>query len=126
MRRIQNPRSLAVAMLGLPDDVRLIWGLCKDRRVSLWSKVFLGAGLAYIVSPVDVIPDVIPGLGRLDDLAVAILLVRAFERTCPSAIVHEHRTKISRGMADLDRDLNRLTRAVRRSISNTLNVVVRC
>jgi len=124
MKRIGSPSALANAILGLPDDVRLLWGLCKDRRVSPWSKVFLGAGLAYIVSPVDVIPDVIPGVGRLDDLAIAMLWIKAFERMCPSDIVREHRIRISRGMADLDRDLGRLKRAAGEGLSRTLKAIV--
>ena len=123
MGKTRNPGALTKAVLGLPDDVRLLWGLCKDRRVSPWSKAFLGIGLAYIISPVDVIPDVIPGVGRLDDLTIAMLWVKAFERMCPANIVREHRVRISRGMADLDRDLDRLKHTAGKGLSRTLKAI---
>ncbi|MEK6701060.1 MAG: YkvA family protein [Planctomycetota bacterium] len=37
--------------------------------------------LAYVMSPIDLVPDFIPGLGQLDDLTVIALTVRALRRS---------------------------------------------
>ncbi len=45
------------------------------RETPLSVKFILGAGLLYIISPYDLIPEWVPVLGVLDDLALATLLV---------------------------------------------------
>ncbi|MFP5310367.1 MAG: YkvA family protein [Actinomycetes bacterium] len=74
----------------LPDVVRLLGRLVRDDRVPWQSKVLAGAALAYLVSPVDVIPDVVPVLGQADDLWLAVRAVRSLMRTAGYDVVHEH------------------------------------
>ncbi len=45
------------------------------RETPLYVKLLLGAGLIYIISPYDLIPEWIPVVGVLDDLALAALLI---------------------------------------------------
>ena len=64
-----------LSMTGIP---RLIVRLMMDRRVPFRLKLLLPAAVAYIISPIDVVPDFLPFLGRIDDLlalAVAGLLL---------------------------------------------------
>jgi uncharacterized membrane protein YkvA (DUF1232 family) len=42
----------------------------RDKEVSKWRKVMLGAALAYVVFPFDAVPDLIGPVGWLDDLGV--------------------------------------------------------
>jgi len=59
----------------LPQLAGLIARLLKDPRVPRRAKVALGLVAVYLASPVDLIPDFVPGLGYLDDaLLVAIVL----------------------------------------------------
>jgi uncharacterized membrane protein YkvA (DUF1232 family) len=81
----------------LPQFVRLYWRLLWDSRVSLWPKALLVLSLLYVVSPVDLIPDVIPFFGELDDLVVLIAACRLFMYLCPQEVVHEHVQRISTG-----------------------------
>jgi len=53
--------------------LRSITGYVKDPQVGLWRKLVGVAGVAYVVWPLDAIPDVIPLLGWLDDLGVLSL-----------------------------------------------------
>ena len=57
----------------LPDLFHLVIKLLFDRSVSARHKVLLGAMAAYILNPIDIIPDFIPVVGYLDDLVVLAL-----------------------------------------------------
>ncbi|MFQ5829311.1 MAG: YkvA family protein [Candidatus Methylomirabilia bacterium] len=62
-------------LLLLPNLARLVLGVAGDPRVPLATKVTLAAAAAYVVSPVDLLPDFIPFVGYLDDvLVVAVVL----------------------------------------------------
>lgn len=71
-------------------QVRLAWRLLLDSRVPAWTKILVPVTLLYIVSPVDLVPDVAVGVGQLDDLAVLVLGIKLFVELCPPAIVREH------------------------------------
>ena len=65
-----------IALLrALPDIVRTIGGLALDPVLPKAAKIALGAAVLYLVSPIDLIPDFIPGLGFIDDVFVAAILV---------------------------------------------------
>jgi uncharacterized membrane protein YkvA (DUF1232 family) len=66
----------------LPNYVRLLFGLLRDSRVATIDKVLVGAAIAYILAPVDLIPDWIPFLGEVDDV---FLLVTALQRLIANA-----------------------------------------
>jgi uncharacterized membrane protein YkvA (DUF1232 family) len=56
----------------------------------LWTKAIVPVSLIYLISPVDLIPDVALGLGQLDDLAVLVIGIKLFIELCPPALVREH------------------------------------
>ena len=70
--------------------VKLFWRLFKDRRVPIWVKAIPFLSLVYLAVPVDLLPDVILGLGQLDDLAVLALCYRLFVGMAPPELVREH------------------------------------
>ncbi|GEM_PF-519001 len=71
---------------------QLAWRLFADPRVSFLLKAMVPAlWLAYFILPIDLIPDLVPVLGQLDDVAVLLLLVRLFISLAPPEIVAEHR-----------------------------------
>src|SRR5690606_21921319 len=84
------------------DQIRLTWLLIRDPRVPLWTKVIPFVGLAYIISPIDIIPDVLLGLGQLDDLGILLGGMRLFEAVVPDYIVVEHRAEIARSYKPLE------------------------
>lgn len=76
----------------LPRLLRLVWNLARDPRVPARSKALLFMVGGYIASPVDVLPDFIPGVGQLDDLVmIAFVLDRIINRV-PPEVVAEHWT----------------------------------
>src|SRR5512146_58607 len=71
--------------------VKLIMRLLGDKRVNPWLKVIPIGGLLYLVSPLDLIPDIaLPVIGELDDAAVLWLTNYLFVELCPPQIVAEH------------------------------------
>lgn len=60
----------------LPDVGRLLYDVSRDDRVPFAVKVRSGVAAAYVLSPVDVIPDFIPAIGQMDDLAIVVWAVR--------------------------------------------------
>ncbi|MBL8120644.1 MAG: DUF1232 domain-containing protein, partial [Anaerolineae bacterium] len=61
------------------DQIRLTWRLLRDPRVPMITKLIPFLGLVYVVSPIDIIPDLIIGLGQLDDLGIILAGMRLFE-----------------------------------------------
>jgi len=64
----------------VPDVVRLIRSVITDRGAPLDVRVVLIGLLIWILSPIDLIPEFIPGLGPLDDVIVAIVSMRYARR----------------------------------------------
>jgi uncharacterized membrane protein YkvA (DUF1232 family) len=92
----------------LPTYARLVWGLMRDPRVPLPLKGLLVAAAVYLLTPLDLIPDVIPILGQADDLTVLMLVLDLFIRNAPPEVTREHMERARTGQADLDRDLAKL------------------
>jgi uncharacterized membrane protein YkvA (DUF1232 family) len=79
------------ALAQIVRTLRLVWRLFNDSRVHWFPKLIIPAAILYVLSPIDLIPDVILGLGQLDDLGVLALAIALFIEFCPRAIVEEHR-----------------------------------
>lgn len=73
----------------LPDVGRLIVDLTRDQRVPLRAKVVAGLLGAYLFSPLDFIPDFLPGVGQMDDLAVALMALRYLCRSAGYNLLNE-------------------------------------
>jgi len=71
---------------------KLAWKLFRDPNVSPLVRYGLPLlGLIYVISPIDIIPDVIPVLGQLDDVAMIMLLTQVFIALAPDNIVNMYR-----------------------------------
>lgn len=92
----------------LPTYARMVWGILRDPRTPIGLKGMLAAALAYVVMPVDLIPDMIPILGQADDLTVLLLVLDLFIQNAPADVRAEHMARAKNGTADLDRDLAKL------------------
>ena len=70
---------------------RLVWRLFNDSRVPIWVKLIPVAGVIYLLSPIDLIPDfLIPGLGELDDVTALLLSLKMFVDLAPVEVVNGH------------------------------------
>ncbi len=83
------PQKSASGLVQFIQTVFLSIRLLRSSRVPLWTKVVPFLGLAYLIFPLDFIPDFIPGLGQLDDLTILLVALWAFMQLCPPAVVRE-------------------------------------
>jgi uncharacterized membrane protein YkvA (DUF1232 family) len=74
----------------LPNLVMLFRGLLRDPRVPRGSKALLWFAIAWVVSPIDLIPEFIPLAGPLDDAIVAALVLRHVLRSSGPDVVGDH------------------------------------
>jgi uncharacterized membrane protein YkvA (DUF1232 family) len=79
---VLRPKDVSIReLLGLiPDILRLLRSLIGDRDAPLDVRLVLIGLVAWIVSPIDLIPEFIPVLGPMDDVVVAIVAMRYVRR----------------------------------------------
>ncbi|MGH7820422.1 MAG: YkvA family protein, partial [Candidatus Binatia bacterium] len=82
-------------LANLPKFLRLYWRLFRDRRVSVLAKALLVVTLAYVIWPLDFLPDYIPLLGEIDDVALVLGGLWLFVRLCPPEVVSQTVHEIS-------------------------------
>lgn len=73
-----------------PRYVRLLFGTLRDARVSWLDRTLVVAAIAYVVSPFDFIPDVIPVLGQVDDLLLIVAAVTRLFEQAPREVILSH------------------------------------
>lgn len=103
----------------LPTYVRLSAGLARDSRVPGKAKATLALGGIYVVSPVDLIPGLIPVAGQLDDLYVVLTGLQQAVRLTPAAVVEEHLIAVGLTSTSIDDDLATLRTFVRQGLAWT-------
>ncbi len=84
MKKIQDSKKSSGSsfLAYIPKFLRLLINLLRDPRVSTTDKAILGATIAYLLNPVDIVPDWIPFLGMVDDVyLIALALLRMLLRT---------------------------------------------
>ena len=77
-----RPKGVSVReMIGvIPDVLRLLRSVISDGSTPLDVRLVLIGLTAWILSPIDLIPDFIPVLGPLDDVVVAVVAMRYVRR----------------------------------------------
>ncbi len=84
-------RKLAVDMGGLlPNLIKLLGRLLKDPRVPRRSKLVVLGAMAYVVSPIDLLPEFIPIVGLLDDVLLVSFALEHLIRSAGEDVVVEH------------------------------------
>jgi uncharacterized membrane protein YkvA (DUF1232 family) len=100
------PRDELTALLRrLPAYGRLAWALAMDPRLSRARRAAVLAAAAYVVSPIDLVPGIIPVVGQLDDLAIALAAIRLALDGLRPEFRAERLAGAGLTQADLDADL---------------------
>jgi uncharacterized membrane protein YkvA (DUF1232 family) len=69
--------SMKDALRLLPDLLRLLRRLLSDRSLAIGLRIRLALLLAYLLSPIDLVPDFVPVIGYADDVIIVALVLRS-------------------------------------------------
>ncbi len=83
-------RPVMGSIAELPNFLKLLYGLITDNRVNALDKIVVAGAIAYILLPVDVIPDFIPFLGEVDDVFLLILALQRLIANAGRAVVQTY------------------------------------
>ena len=87
----RDARAIArEAVLMIPNIVKLLGRIVRDPRVSVKRKTFAAAAMVYVISPIDLIPDFIAGIGQLDDLIVVAIALNHLIDGAGRELIEEH------------------------------------
>jgi uncharacterized membrane protein YkvA (DUF1232 family) len=87
----------------VPDVLRLLRSIVGDRSAPLGVRIVLVGLVAWIISPIDLIPDFIPVLGPVDDIVVAVVAMRYVRRRLGAEDLRRRWTGTDAGFAVLSR-----------------------
>ena len=77
-------------ILIIPDITALLIRLLKDNRVSIKTKLIISATISYIAFPIDIIPDSIPFIGRIDDIGIIFFTIEKIIDYVPCNVIVEN------------------------------------
>lgn len=84
-------RGTVNGLLLVPDFLILLTRLSRDGRLPRRHRLMAASALLYIASPVDVVPGWLFGpAGFVDDITVAVFVIRSLVDGLPLSILHEH------------------------------------
>lgn len=95
-------RTVIYYVKQLPSYLRLLGGLITDRRVSAVDKLLVAGAIAYIVMPIDLIPDFIPFFGEIDDLYILVLALQRLISNAGRPVLLDHWTGAPADLADIN------------------------
>ena len=97
----------------LPAYGKLVAAMARDSRVPGRARAMLAVGGAYMVSPLDLVPGIIPVAGQLDDMYVVLMAIRQALRMTPDDVAAEYLDRYGLDTAIIDADLATIRRLVR-------------
>ena len=100
--RTGGKRTVMSYIAELPNFHKLLWGLLRDSRVEMIDKLLVAGAIAYIVAPIDFIPDFIPFLGEVDDIYLLVLSVRRLIQNADRSVLMSHWSGNPSALRDLN------------------------
>ena len=83
-------RTVMGTISEIPNFLRLLYGLVTDNRVNSVDKLVVAGAIAYILLPVDIVPDFIPFIGEVDDVFLLILALQRLIANAGRAVVQSY------------------------------------
>ncbi len=108
-----------------PRYVRLMKRLLADERLSALDKAPLVGAIGYGISPIDLVPGIVPVFGQLDDMAVMLGAIRFTLNRIPDDVANEHLMSVGLIRADVDDDIANCRRSAKRIVKTGFNGAAR-
>ena len=90
MARLEAKRRMKNLLMFLPNMISLCGRLLTDGRVPLAEKALFAGAVIYALMPLDLIPDLLPFVGQIDDAyLISLTLLRLIGRT-DASVIREH------------------------------------
>ena len=89
-RRHPETVSMKDALRLLPDLLRLLRRLLADRTLAVGLRIRLALLLAYLLSPIDLVPDFVPVIGYADDIIIVALVLRSVIARAGAEALQKH------------------------------------
>ena len=90
-------KRVAVLWTLVRTDARRLWVALRHPAAPTWLKVGAALIVAYVISPIDLVPDVLPVIGVVDDLVLVPLAIRfLLNRLPPELAAADDRSAFSR------------------------------
>ena len=87
MAALLAKRRLKNVLLFIPNLLALCLRLLTDKRVPVAERALVAGAVIYALVPLDLIPDMIPFVGQIDDIyLIALTLLRLLEHTDPKIV----------------------------------------
>jgi uncharacterized membrane protein YkvA (DUF1232 family) len=105
---VKRPRDLPFSemVLLMPELIRLVAGLARDPALPRHVRARLWLLIAFMASPIDLIPDLIPVIGFADDIILAYLVLRSVVRAAGPGVLARHWSGTPEGLTALEQLLN--------------------
>jgi len=106
-REIERPRTGArrtvmSSIRLIPSYLKLLLGLVRDRRVSRIDRLLVLGAAAYVIMPIDFIPDLIPFFGQVDDIFLVMASLQRLVDRAGDDVVLDHWDGHPRDLSDLN------------------------
>ncbi|MCP4426951.1 MAG: DUF1232 domain-containing protein [Chloroflexi bacterium] len=76
------------------QQARLVYYLMRDPDVPFYLKLLPVTSILYFLFPFDLLPDLVPVVGQLDDITALLVGAKVFIELAPPAVVAKHMQKI--------------------------------
>ncbi|GAA0181197.1 DUF1232 domain-containing protein [Clostridium sediminicola] len=83
-------KKITKYVLIIPDIIVLLYRLIKDERINLKTRAMIGGLITYLALPIDIIPDAIPILGQIDDVAIVFIVLEKILKNLDKEIVFDN------------------------------------
>ena len=93
----------AEALRAIPDVIRLVGRLARDRSLPTGLRMWLWMLVGYLAFPIDLVPDFLPVIGYADDAIVVALALRAVVRRAGREVVAHHWPGSADGLRAVER-----------------------
>jgi uncharacterized membrane protein YkvA (DUF1232 family) len=84
------------------NQLRLVYYLLRDADVPFYLKLLPFVSVIYVLWPLDLVPDLLPIFGQLDDLTALFLGAKLFVELSPREIVDYYLQELKSGVGGLD------------------------
>ena len=88
------------------QQAKLALQLFVDPKVPIYLKLLPIAAVGYLIFPIDFLPDVVPGIGQLDDITILLLGAKLFISLAPQDVVDKYINKFRASAVPDDVDVS--------------------